>query len=153
MFKKFLSALGFVAMIVAVLFAGGIGKQVGKAAFSPTKPSPQEIEVKLIEGLTRAAEQNNRRGPMMVDQETRLDRSAVGPGPRMTYFYTFPKYTSRDIERDWLIANLKPDVARGVCASQEMKPSLQYGAKYIYAYSGSDGNEIARFEISARDCR
>lgn len=150
--KKILSALGFIAILIAAAIGGGIGKQVGKAAFSPSKPSAQQIEEKLIEGFTKAAEQSNRRGPIMVDKDTRWDRSDVGPGARLTYFYSFPNYSSRDIEPGWLLANLKPEVKKGVCASKEMKPSLQYGAIYAYAYSGNDGAEIARFEINKNDC-
>ena len=50
------------------------------------------------------------------------------------------------------LANLKPGVQKGVCASKEMKPSLQYGATYVYVYSGNDGVEIGRFEMSKNDC-
>jgi hypothetical protein len=152
MLKKLLSILGFIAILIAVAIVGGIGKQLGKAAFSPSKPSAQQIEEKLIEGFTKAAEQSNKRGPVMVDQDTRWDRSAVGPGARLTYFYSLPKYSSREIDRGWLLANLKPEIKKGVCASKEMKPSLQYGATYIYAYSSNDGVEMARFEINKNDC-
>ena len=148
MLKKLLSVLGF----IAILIAGGIGKQIGKAAFSPSQPSAQQIEEELNEGFTKAAEQSNRRGPIMVDQNIRWDRSVAGPGARLTYFYSFPKYSSRDIARDWLLANLQPDIKKSVCASKEMKPSLQYGGTYVYTYSGNDGMEIARFEINKNDC-
>ena len=152
MLKKILSVLGFIAILIAAAIGGGVGKQVGKAAFSPSHLSAQQIEEKLIEGFTEASEKSNRRGPVMVDQDTRWDRSAVGPGARLTYFYSFPKYSSRDIEQSWLLANLKPGVQKGVCASKEMKPSLQYGATYVYVYSGNDGVEIGRFEMSKNDC-
>jgi hypothetical protein len=88
----------------------------------------------------------------MVDKDTRMDRAAVGPGSRLTYFYSLPNYSSQDIEPRWLHENLKPLVKKGVCASKEMKSTLQYGATYVYAYSGNNGAEIARFEISKNDC-
>ena len=116
------------------------------------KPSQQEVEAKLVEGFTKAANQCNQRLPMMVDQDTRLDKATVGPGPRAVYHYTFPKYTSRDIDANWLQTNLRPEVMRKVCASADMKKSLQYGGIYVYAYSGSDGVEITRFEIDRNDC-
>ncbi len=156
MLKKILSALGFIAMLIAavlgVTLVKEFGKSVGNAASSPSKPSAQQIEEKLIEGFTKTAEQSNKRGPTMVDKDTRWDRSEVGPGVRVTYFYSFPSYSSRDIDSVWLQTNLKPEVKKGVCASKEMKPSLQYGATYAYAYSGNDGVEISRFEINKNDC-
>jgi hypothetical protein len=152
MLKKLLSVLGFIAILIAGAIGGGIGKQVGKAAFSPPQINSQQIEEELNEGFTKAAEQSNRRGPVMFDQDTRWDRSLAGPGARLTYFYSFPKYSSHDIERSWLLANLQPQVKKGVCSSKEMKPSLQYGGTYAYVYSGNDGVEIAHFEINKNDC-
>lgn len=149
MWKKVLTALGFIGSLIAASVGGQIGKEVGKAAM---KPSQQEVEAKLVEGFTKAANQYNQRLPMMVDQDTRLDKVTVGPGPRAVYHYTFPKYTSRDIDANWLQTNLRPEVMRKVCASADMKKSLQYGGIYVYAYSGSDGVEITRFEIDRNDC-
>lgn len=149
MWKKVLTALGFIGILIAASVGGQIGKEVGKAAM---KPSQQEVEAKLVEGFTKAANQYNQRLPMMVDQDTRLDKATVGPGPRAVYHHTFPKYTSRDIDANWLQTNLRPEVMRKVCASADMKKSLQYGGIYVYAYSGSDGVEITRFEIDRNDC-
>ena len=149
MWKKVLSALGFIGILIAASIGGQIGKGGGKAAM---KPNQQEIEAKLVEGFTKAANQYNQRLPMMIDQDTRLDKVTVGPGSRAIYHHTFPKYTSRDIDAKWLQTNLRPEVMRKVCASADMKKSIQYGGIYVYAYSGSDGVEITRFEIDRNDC-
>lgn len=152
MLKKLLTVLGFIAVLIAVSIGGQIGKEVGKAAFSPAKPSQQEVEAKLIEGFTRAANQLNQKLPMMLDEDTRGDKVTVGPGVRIVYHNTFPRYTSSDIDVNWLRTNLRPDVMRKVCSNSDMKESLQYGGIYVYAYYGSDGIEIARFEIDRNDC-
>lgn len=152
MWKKLFPVLGFIAILIAGAIGGGIGKQVGKVAFSFSEPTKKQIDEKLYEGFSIVAEQSNKRGPIMVDQDTRWDRSVAGPGARLTYFYSFPNHSSRDISRTWLLANLQPVVREGVCASKEMKPSLQYGGTYVYAYSGNDNVEIARFEVSKSDC-
>ena len=149
MWKKVLSALGFIGILIAASIGGQIGKEVGKAAL---RPSQQEVEAKLVEGFTKTANQYNQRLPMMVDQDTRLDKVTVEPGPRAVYHHTFPKYTSRDIDANWLQTKLRPEVMRKVCASADMKKSLPYGGIYVYAYSGSDGVEITRFEIDRNDC-
>lgn len=148
MLKKILATLGFIAIVIG----GSIANQFSKEIFSPSTPTPQKMEDVLIKGLTIAAEQINKRGPTMVDKDTRMDRAAVGPGSRLTYFYSLPNYSSQDMDPNWLHANVQPAVKNSVCASNEMKPSLQYGATYIYVYSGNNGTEITRFEISKSDC-
>ncbi len=152
MWQKVLGVLGSIVVLIAMSISGQIGSEVGKAAFAPSKLKRQQVEEKLLEGFTEAARQANARGPIMVDQDTRWDRSVAGPGPRLTYHYSFPHYSSREIDSNWLLSNLKPEVRKGVCSSKEMKLSLQYGGRYVYSYSGNDGAEIARFELSKSDC-
>ena len=150
--KKLLTALGVIAVLIVAGIAGQIGRETGKAVFSPSKPSKEEIEAKLIEGFTTAVNQINQKLPMMIDEETRLDRATVGRGARIVYYNTFPKYTSRDIDANWLQTNLRPEVMRNVCDNKDMRKSLQYGGIYVYSYSGRDGVEITRFEIDRNDC-
>lgn len=153
MLKKILSALGIVAVVLAALIGMGVGKLAGKAAGNAViQPTQQQVEEKLIEGLRIGADQSNRLGARMIDADTRLDTTAVGPGPQATYFYTFPKYSSRDIPADWVAGTLRPAVRSNVCASNDMKPSLQYGAIYNFVYRARDGVEVGRFAISRSDC-
>ena len=147
--NKVLAALGFVALLFVAAMAEVISKEFWKSAFSP---SSHQIEEKLIEGFRKGAEQANRQGSIMVDEGTRLDRTEVGPGAHVTYLYSLPNDSSRNLDLVWLQANLKQQVKQGVCASKEMKPSLRYGATYAYAYSDKDGVGIVRFELNKNDC-
>jgi hypothetical protein len=150
--KKLLTALGFIAVLIVAGIAGQIGREAGKVTFSPSKLSEEEIEARLIEGFRSAANDINQKLPMMIDEETRLDRATVGPGARIVYHNTFTKYTSMDIDANWLQTNLRPLVMRKVCDNKDMRKSLQYGGIYVYSYSGSDEVEITRFEIDQNDC-
>lgn len=156
MIKKLLSILGaIVSFIVVLVFAGiggQVGKEVGKAAFAPSKPTEKEIMAKLTEGFVVAAKQINDSAPTMVDEETRMDGASAGPGALLTYHYTFPNYSSSDIDSGLIQSNVFPSVKSGVCSSKEMKPSLQYGGKYTYSYSGNDGVLIGEFTIDRNDC-
>lgn len=156
MLKKLLGIIGSIATLFATLIAigigGDIGKIAGKAAFSSSKPSPQEVEARLIEGFTQAVNQYKPMFPMMLDKETRLDNATVGPGPRLVYHYTFIDYTSGNIDANTLSSNFRAGVTRKVCASSNMKKPLQYGGIYVYAYSGNDGIEVGRIEIDRNDC-
>ena len=150
--KKVVAGLGVAAIVIAAAFGGSIGKMLGKSLFSPAKPTPQQVEEKLIEGFNRAAEQSNKAGPRMVDEDTRWDSTFVGPGARVTYFYSFPKYSSKQITASRLNADVEPVVRSAVCINKDMRPSLQYGGTYAFSYSGNDGVEIARFEFNRHDC-
>jgi hypothetical protein len=89
MWQKILSVLGLVVVLVAMAIGGTFGKLIGKSAFGPSKPTPQQMEQALSEGLQKGAQQINARGPTMVDKDTRMDSASAGPGARMTYHYTF----------------------------------------------------------------
>jgi len=81
-----------------------------------------------------------------------MDGASVGPGAMLTYHYTFPNYSSSDIDSGLIQSNVLPSVKSGVCSSKAMKPSLRYGGKYTYAYSGNDGVLIGKFTIDRNDC-
>jgi hypothetical protein len=152
MLKKILSILGTILLLFAITIAGQIGRLIGNESSKPPTPTQQEIEKILLEGFTKAAEQANSRGPIMIDEDTRWDKSVAGPDARLTYFYSFPKYSSLDIDRNWLQANLFPEVKRGVCSNASMRSSLQNGGTYVYTYTGNDGIEIYRFELNKNNC-
>ena len=152
MIKKLVAALTFIVILIAGAIGGQIGKGVGNSLFSPSKPSRQEIHAKLAEGFEVAAKKINDAGATMVDEETRLDKATVGPGALLTYYYTFPNYSSSDIDFNLINTTVLQTVKKGVCASKEMKPSLQYGGKYTYSYTGNDGVHIGGFTIDRADC-
>jgi len=152
MWKRVLSVLGFIVFLAVAQIVGNLGNEVAKANLSSSQPTQQYIDAKFYEFFKKAAEQLNRRGPVMVDQETRWDRSVAGPGARLTFFYSFPKYSARDIDRSWLLEILQPDIKKKACGNQEMKSSLQHGGTYVYVYSGNDGIEIARFAVDRSAC-
>jgi hypothetical protein len=152
MVKQLIIALGFAAVFVAAIIGGEIGKKAGKTAFVST-PSQHAIEAELIAGFKQAEAKYKTKLPMMVDQDTRLDKMTVGPGVRVVYWYSFPKHRSRDINANDISIKLRSDTVRKVCASTGMKKSLQYGGVYVYSYFGSDDLEIAKFEVDRHACQ
>jgi hypothetical protein len=115
-------------------------------------PSQENILEELAAGFKVGADRINAAGPTMVDEETRLDRATAGPGALLTYHYTFPNYSARDIDPDAIESTTFLSVKNSVCASDEMLPSLQYGGMYAYHYSGNDGVRIGGFTVSKDDC-
>lgn len=140
--------------IIAIFFAlvaGVIGKEIGKSFFD-NQPSQEQVNNKLFEGLNKVVENINSKCPMMVDKNTRMDSASVGPGVKVTYYYTFPNYSSSDIGSSTITNDLFHQVKEKVCVNPDMKPSIQYGASYEYSYSGNDNIKIASFEIDRIKC-
>lgn len=152
MWKKLLAVLGLIAVVIAGAIGGGIGKIASKAFFQQSQPTPHHIDQKLYEGFKVAAEQSNQQGPVMVDADTRLDHTEAGPGGRITYYYSFPLYSSQDIDRNNLISSLYSEVRKKVCETKGTKVPVQYGGVLAFVYVGNNGVEIARFEIGRKDC-
>lgn len=152
MLKTIPSALGFVKILIAVVIGLAIGKNVSAVEYSQPQTTTQNNEEKVIDIFSKEAESFNRRGPIMVDEDTRMDRQEVGPGARLTYFYSFPNLSSSDIAPNVIRENLKSEVKNKICASKEIKESWQDVATYVYVYSGNDGKEIGRFEVKKKDC-
>jgi len=140
----------FSLIVIVLIFI--VGKKIGEQAFNSESPSKQDIENKLIQAFKQAAKEINQNTPNMVDSETRMDKATVGPGTILTYHYTFPNYSSNEIESEWIYSELRERVTSDVCNSKKMKPSLQYGATYTYSYSGSDQKVIGAFQIKRKDC-
>lgn len=150
--SNLLKVLGSIFALVILITAGVIVIQSAREQFTPSEQNSRALETKVIEGFELAAEQLNAMSPVMVDEETRMEKATVGPGALMTYHYTFPNFSSKDIDVNMMSASVFPIIRDGVCASAEMKPSLQYGGKYAYSYSGYDGVHIVKFVIDRNDC-
>lgn len=151
MLKKLQAPLLYLFVIIAVVIGAVVGRQFAGKWFA-SKPSAQEVEARLMEGFNKAANEFKQKLPMMLDQDTRLDKVSVGPGARIVYQHTLPNYTSQQIDANWLVTNLRPDVVSKVCTSADMKQSLQYGGVFVYSYFGSDAVEISQFSIDRNDC-
>lgn len=146
---KLTSILIFVVVAFVAMLAGIAGKQVVRAG---SRSSIQNPEAKLAATLVKASEWANRRGAVMIDDDTRLDKTVAGPGAVLTYLYSFPKRSSREISQDAIHAKVQPEVTNIVCRDQDNAPWLDDGITFVYAYRGNDGTEVARFSVSKVDC-
>lgn len=145
--KKELLAANVITQATSTTKTASVAAQMPKADVGE-----QDVESGLIAGFEQAANEINRSTPTMVDSETRLDRATAGPGAVLTYHYTFPNYTSDDLDGAWIKSELRENVTSNVCESEVMKPALEYGGKYVYSYSGSDQIVIASFQITREEC-
>jgi hypothetical protein len=145
-------ALKVIGTVLVAAVAVGTGIFIVRELPGYKQHKTSEVESKLIESFELAAEQINGHVPKMIDNDTRLDKASVGPGPRLTYHYTLPNRKSGEVDADLMLSILKPDVATKVCGHEDMKTTLQYGGIYTYSYSGNDNVAILTFDIANQDC-
>ncbi|MBE0471120.1 MAG: hypothetical protein IBX55_16615 [Methyloprofundus sp.] len=147
--------------MLEMLEAGVIHEVVSPSTLTPSEYSEIKVLKKnieesffdgLIQGFNLVSEKLNAIAPIMIDDETRLDRTAVEPRARMVYYYTLINFSSSDFDVDWVKTTLKPIVKQNVCETEDMKRSLQYGGTYTFIYAGNDVREIGRFDINRSDC-
>ena len=118
----------------------------------PGKPTPQELESAVIEAFKKASDDLNMHGSRMLDEETRFDKTEVGPGARMTYYYTLIRYTSKDEKLKSLREPIDNKLWEGVCKNEAMRKATLQGGKYIYIFSGIDNEEFQSFEYGKVEC-
>lgn len=144
--KKLVMPIAYIIVLLIITsLAGVIGKSSVKALLSPSK---EQTDEKLLEGFQESVKEINDRGSVMIDEHTRLDRSEIGPGIGITYFYTFPLLSSNDIN----VSQFQKMITSKVCSNKDMQPSLKHGATYKYVYHDANAQEVANFSISAKDC-
>ncbi len=152
MVKKLLSFASIVSVLIVVAVLGGTVKQFGKALVQPISSTPQETEQKLIDELENAARELNKNTPKMIDADTRMDATTVGPGLRININYTLPKHAAGEISADQLIQYVRPTLKNYACNKKNMKILMQWGAVIAYSYHAKDQTLITDILIDREDC-
>lgn len=139
------------ALIIADSLAG-IGKNIGKLAVQSTTPTAENTEQELINGLEKAAKELNKGTPRMIDADTRMDASTIGPGLRININYTLPKHAAGEIGADQLTQYVRPTLENYACNKKNMKVLMQWGAVIAYSYHAKDQALITNILIDRDDC-
>lgn len=102
--------------------------------------------------LRQLTQQINRRTPMKVDADTRLDRVNAEPGPRLVYEYTLVGMRSDQVSEAALRKALTPALHERLCAAGDVRGFLRNGVSLSYAYRGSDGKPIGDISFTPDAC-
>jgi hypothetical protein len=89
--------------------------------------------------LDRAAREINATVPKMVDQTTRLDGVAAGPGRRLTYNLTLVSLKAQEIDRAAWKQNVVPSIRANTAQTKGMHALLAGGVTIVCRYTSSDG--------------
>ena len=154
-FQPILSVITLVVATSSVQAKGGLGEIFGALirrsagqALGKAMATPESVE----SALRKMTEEVNKRMPMTVDKETRLDNVLTGPGPRYTYNYTLVSYKSAEVDRAYLTKHLNGPLRAGVCSNPDLQVFFKHGVTIGYSYRASDGGFVGRIDIAPKDC-
>lgn len=151
MWQILLSTLVFVVMLCTNPIEA-IGNQAGASNFSSTKAKRQQEKDDVNRALVLSAQLINKRGPTMIDSDTRLDRATVGLGERFIYHHTLVNHRSQEIDPTSLRKILLPSIRDFVCSNKDMALAMKYGVTYTYAYYDMDSLKITAIDIRKDNC-
>ena len=148
--KKILATTGvLIAVLIAMVIGKGIGKEVWPKVFhaifaSKTTQFSDDM-------LASVADQVNKRLPMMVDKDTRLDKARIGPQRQITYYYTLVNNPSTSVDPSQLQAGSSA-LINETCSNKQLKILFENGVVMNYSYSGNDGRFITQISVPPSDC-
>jgi hypothetical protein len=136
--------IGFILVCAAGVLGKDFANYVSGTLFNK-KVSVNEMLIAISANL-------NKKTPMIIDQNTRLDSSAVS-GNKLIYKYTMVNFNSeiQDPASADNIKKVRSNILNGVCGDS-MKPLRVAGADFVYLYYDNQGAEIIRFDIDSSEC-
>jgi hypothetical protein len=135
------------------LISAGIGVfllNVGIDAVRAFRKPPIE------ETLSSVAREISKQCPKNVDEETVLVGAAAGPGLRLRYDYTLPRRSQRELQAadlDAFARSLKQKQVAALRGIAVMRPLMEAGVVWEFAYASSDGHRIVSVEVTPADYR
>lgn len=146
MWQKTKKVVYWALFLIVGSIAGVIGKEIGGELIKPNK---QEALSKVV---TEAASRINAQAPKKLDEVTTLVRAEAVGGNKLVTFYTLKDFDS--YASDFSFSRLKSAISKQVCGKQKSKDqsALSMGMSHVYVYTRESGAEIARLEITIKDC-
>ena len=128
----------FLLLMAAALVIGNLFVR-GKAK-SPESLPPRER-------ISRSVDEINRKVPVMVDSEARLDRASAGQdGNRLIYHYTLVNYSSGQVSREQILS-LRENVINDTCLHKD-----KFNVVVEFEYKSNDGALIEAIEVDPAKC-
>ena len=153
--------LGVLAVVVVLVAGGAVKKYLDKlsagggaarqAAEVPRIARGTASAAEVNEALRKRAENINRRAPIRVDKNTRLDASEAGDR-RFRYHYTVITASAED--KDWkkIWRRFRVVLRNRVCTSEDLRWLLANGVTFDYIYRGKNGKHVGTITVTPGQC-
>ena len=144
-----------VILVLAIFSLSSLSHAAGMGNFFGAlmgKSSALESETSVDNVLVKVSTQINRKLPMAVDKDTRLDSVSAVPGRHFIYHYTLVALNGRDVGVGDFDKLVKPQLKSRLCESTEMKNFLKNGVTISYLYKGKDNQPIGGAKFAPSEC-
>jgi hypothetical protein len=102
--------------------------------------------------LQGAVKMTNKQLPVMVDSDTKLERTS-SEGAMLIYHFELVNYLSTEIDAQVLEQSLKPLVIQQTCTMPNLTPVVNQGGTVSYRYNGKDKKQILVINIDKNSCK
>lgn len=137
---------GLLLAVMAAMFGKSIGESFNRSSNRITSDQIAEV-------LHRASSEVNLGVPIMIDSDTRLDRTDSGPGRKFNYYYTLVSVGAGQISEPQLQDALSDQLKNFACSEEAVNKYIKLGVSINYSYSDSSGSRIGDITVSPNDCR
>lgn len=101
--------------------------------------------------LTKTAAMLNKNGPVMLDEETRLD-SVTTFSSYIIYNNTMINYSVEQLDISQFTTLLQDIVIKPLCSNKDLKAFKEYGVTMVYRYLDKSGNFISELSKDMSSC-
>jgi hypothetical protein len=144
--RKALIALGLIA--VALIGVGGawmVASGAMQSLFVGSQTPRNAVR------LSELSSQANAKLPMMIDENTRLDKTSVA-GRSLQYNLTLVKRRTDELDETAFAEAVGPKLVSSFCGGDQMRVFRENNVPVSFAYFGSDGGHVATITVSRTQC-
>lgn len=145
-----LKLFGFIGIVIALSFSNVIGKYLSSKYLVETS-SKSSNEGDIDDILIQTSSMLNKKLPMMVNKDTRLD-STSGIGKEFHYLYTLISFSLSEIDRKEFKRKMSPLIKNKTCSTASTKSFLKIGVTLKFIYYGKNGNKIMSIKVTPSQC-
>lgn len=135
-------------IVIFVIVSSIIGTFVKMGVKEFFKSPEHKIETTLIQ----IADELNKKSPMMIDEETRLD-SAHTLDKEIHYNYSIINYSNDEIDKEILESEVKSNILLELKSRKELKILKDNHVVFVYNYNDKYGDQIITFRFTPQDYR
>lgn len=140
--KKRFAAFG---LIIAMGFAGEVGKLVVQSSFPRQKP------ISFDQALPLISKKVNATLPMQVDKDTRCDLTSAGPGNQFTYFYSLVNTARGNFDSNRFTNAKSRQLINLYWTSPDMVDFREHQTKLHYDFRDRNGRAVATINVGPTD--
>ncbi len=102
--------------------------------------------------LEKTAKALNKKTPIDIDSETRLDTAQAFTN-NLTYFFTMKTLAKSEINSEYLNNTFVPNVKNRACTTPELDIFFKNKASISYVYNDKNGLRIIKIKVTPEDCK